>query len=252
MTTEVEIKTTYGKSARANVRVLGNKVKVMFDDENGAAREFSKDDAPEGIATISGVCVNLNYAGDVIYGVRPWDGTHLLRFKRFVRDQEGLVSMKHREAREVKLPPDKEHPHGRKWNEPNRLTFTAIVGVQTKGMEWMEASVTLDHVFEKASNGKMKLSGAPGYTKTMQNFLQLAGYDFSTDSIDYGDTLLDELEEILLDRDVIFQGEFKEGWLKGKTLSNPPVGTNRKKAPAKAKPKAKPKAKRATAKKVQR
>lgn len=230
MTTEVEIKSAYGKSARANVRVVGKKVKVMFDDENGAAREFDIDDAPEGIQTINGVCVNLNVGGDVIFGVRPWDGTHLLKFKRFVRDQEGFVNIKHREAREVKLPPDKEHPHGRKWNEPNRLTFTAIVSVLTPGMDWMEASVTLDHVFEKASNGMMKLSGAPGYVKTMQNFLQLAGYDFASDSIAYGETLLDELEDLLIDRDRTFQGEFKQGWLKPKTLGTAPVGTGVKKA----------------------
>jgi hypothetical protein len=241
MATEVEVKQVYGKNGKANVRVVGSKVKIMFEDENGAAREFGIDDVPEGIETINGVSVSLNAGGDKVYGIRPWDGNHILRFKRFVRDQEGFVNIKHREAREVKLAPTTEFPHGRKWTEPNRLTFTAILGVETPGMAWMEAALTLDHIFEKASNGMMKLVGAPGYIRTMQNFMQLSGYDFASDSLPYGDTLLDELEELLIERDQPFMGTFDKGWLKNKTLSSAPVGSAAKKktvkkaAPKKAK-----------------
>lgn len=242
MATEVEIKRSYGKDGKADIRITGQKVKVFFEDENGAAREFLVDDVPEGVKAVSGVYVSLNSGGDKVFGIRPYDEKVLVKFKRFVRNQEGFVNIKEREPKHHYLPA-KGSQAAKSWDDPARLTFTAILEIVTPAYSWMEIPLTLDHVFEKGSNGMMKLTGAPKYVKVMQKFLELSGFDFASDSVPYGETLLDELEELLLERDMVWEIKLENGWPRTKTMDHAAVGANTKRKKAAPKKTASKKAK---------
>ncbi len=228
MGTDVEVVREYGKSGRATVRVTARSVHVLFDDEGGTAREFAISDAPENIKSGQGLYVSLNSGNNKVYSVRPFEGVFPVRFSKFVRNNDGAINVKRREAKKVTLPPDKDHPNGRSWPEPARLTFTAILPIIVGPEADLEYAITLDHLFEKAPDGNFKLVGAPRFVKTLQGFMERAGYDFAVDNLPYGQTILDDVEELLLERDVAFQVKVENGWVKEMLPLGPGMDPRRK------------------------
>ena len=247
MGTGVRQKISYGPRGKGSISILPvknakqsrenwNDVKVVIH-ENGEKNVYHLD--PDDLTTefgdwsletISDVRVELTHDEENLRSVRPWEGTYILEFDRFVArlDEKGnpmAPTIKHKMAKQVNL------PDGRSWTNPPYDEFYAILKIRAgeigkpSPFDGMEVLKPLAYMFERdATTGLVEIAWTrKRWYEELENFMTLAGYDWDADNLTPSENVLGELQEILQARAEIFRGTFKDGWL-DRVLDNPPVG----------------------------
>lgn len=209
MPTPIRIQIRRGPQGKAEVRVLKDSVKVIFD--NGDEHEIAKDRAPKYIGTVKNgtYYVRLSTDETTLYDIRPFSGTYFVRFRRFTARKDELPAPRYEEGSWKKRRSDGADF----WAEP-RWVMTALLDV-LGGEKYtgMVMPLTLEYCFGDFEG----LTGIVGYGKPArrtQEFMERAGYDFEVDEVTYSENILPDLEAILLARRKVFMVEVENGWVK--------------------------------------
>lgn len=236
MGTGVRQRKHYGPRGEGEIRIMKSGEARCYLDIDGYREVFqiAAEDVPSEVGSwefgpIKKVVVELTEDETEIRNIRPANGTFYLVFDRFAAredpERRGKYlppTIKHKEAQKVTL------PDGRSWTNPPHERFFAILrvvgGTQYDGMEFVKPLV---YQFEESISepGQMEIVyDRKHWYNELVNFLTIAGFDFDADTLTRSENVLPQLQEVLKDRDVVFQGVVNNGWLDRK-LENIPEGT---------------------------
>jgi hypothetical protein len=132
------------------------------------------------------------------------------RFVEFIKTREGAISLKTKQARQ---PSPEDYPG---WTIPAHAQFYAMVEILSRDKhKGMTIIVPLVYLFERTVDGIMEIvyDYKPHYSD-LKDFLMYAGYDFENDVLLAGEptAVLDQLEEILQEKDQNFTVKIEKGW----------------------------------------
>lgn len=218
----VRQKKQYGPRGLAEIRMYKDKVKVFIDDPDGGtdAYELSPDDLDDDVKSIKGVYVELTSDETQIRSIRPWKGSFPVKFIGFVKTREGVTSLKPKAARR---PQPVDNPG---WVIPAHTAFYAIAEIVSKDKHnGMQVIIPLVYLFERTIDGTMELVYEyKRHYDDLWELISLAGFDSDNDTLIAGEpvVVLDQLEDILLERNKKFVVKIEDGWLR--ELSEPVIG----------------------------
>jgi hypothetical protein len=238
-----EIKKT-GTKGKAEVRVLKDSVRVVFED--GFSPEFSKEDVMCPIIPGRGLFVQLAKGDLKIQTIRPWAGSFIFTLRDFAHKEGAEPTFRQEDARTVT------------WNDNGvtktfpvdaRLAWTALLDiVDDKEFEGVTFPFTVPYVVDRDNvSGNMIIAGDPSNAKKMRDFMEKFGYDFDNDALPFSANLLPMLLDLLLERGELVSAIVENGYIKNNSMEYPPTGYA---AQLKKKVKPKAKAKPKTTKKV--
>jgi hypothetical protein len=228
-----------GTSGKAEVRVLKDSVRVVFED--GFSPEFSKDDVLCPLIPGRGLFVQLAKGDLKVQAIRPWAGSFIFRLADFAHKEGTEPTFRQEEARTVT------------WNDGGtmktfpvdaRLAWTSILEiVDDKEFEGVSFPFTVPYTVDRDNiSGNVIVAGDPGNAKKMRDFMEKFGYDFDIDAIPFSANILPMLLDLLLDRGELVSAIVENGYIKNGSMEFPPTGYAAQ-LKKKAKPKAKAKAK---------
>jgi hypothetical protein len=227
------------KTGKAEVRVLKDKVKVIYADEDNFIREFPIEDV-EGVAySAKDVFVSLNKDETIVRSIRPYAGTFVVRLQKFFAMPDEPPATFEEIARKVEFT-DKE---GKKksFMAPARTIFTALLEVVAPGEPYDGAiyPYRVPYAVDRdMATGNFMIAGSPRNCQQMKDFLEKFGYDFNEDSLPHSSNVLPQLEAVLLEREKSMFGIVQKGYIN--TIERIPLGFEVPKK--KGKPGRKPKA----------
>jgi hypothetical protein len=208
-----EIKSTSKRFNATKVSVGRKSVIIYTEDEridipipDGIPEEM---ELPPAGTQLRNVMVNTNGGGDMLYGFFPSKGTHIVKFYKFsCRDGE--------DPKPRTIPGgERKSNDGRKWYQPDRLGFTALLRVMAGEFEGCIIPLTLDYIFERDVDGTCFLKGGKKSVGRVQNFLDLCGFDTANETLRWTDNILPDLQMLLSERsdEATFQVAMKDGWV---------------------------------------
>jgi hypothetical protein len=215
MGTKRQQESNYGPKGIADVKVLTKAVKVTFRN-SGDVYEIAKEDAPDVLASGSDMYVKLSGDEQRIWELRPASGNHIVHFKRFRAKEDEPPTFFVTDGRKVNL------PNGKSFWDPGGPRFTTELEILEGPYAGMVIPYILDYVFAKDEDGSFYLKGRIAKT---DEFMGLAGYDWTDDELSYEENMLPSLEELLQSRDKPFMARLNgKGFVDKKGLSPLPVG----------------------------
>lgn len=194
-------KSSLGPNGLAEVRLLKEKVKVIFE-EDGDIYELPLDvweeDRPAG-----NYVVGLNKDRTDIFFVKPPGGqTFYCKFQEFVR-----------KGTDIPVP----------YIQKGGKTITTKTGGQFVTQDEMKAAYhlliidpggkydgmtlwgSIPYIFEQSPGAQIcDIVGRKGQLERVEKFLRVTGFDFANDSIQYSPNVLPQLERMLQENDAIF------------------------------------------------
>ena len=184
-------KTTYTTGI---LKVLKNSVRFVEDGSN-EIYEFNHEDVPEYIdPACSGQphSVAISEKGDRILSARPVSGTFQVKFTGFAapKDQPPVPKKKEFQA-----------PQGnRTWPIQEHFEFTPLLEITRGKHKGQIVPFNLWYEFNQYEDTRMVVLPESDRKSDRQrmDFLELAGYDFNKDSIEYSDNVLPQIEAFLL------------------------------------------------------
>lgn len=231
MPIEMQEQKSFGPSGIAEVRVLANKVKIIFQAD-GDIYEIGLDGWPEG-RPAGNYFIGLNKERTKASIIRPMAGTYFLKFKEFKRQGQSELPEPH-----IQRGGPRKGKNNSTWWADDELRYTAVMEVQFDPMySGLTVTKSIPYIWTpKAGTNEAMLVGKPRAVTDNDKFLRTAGLNFLTDSVYYTPNVLPQLERLLQERGVIFQGVVSDkGFLDDVTSTPagwmPPVVA--KKAPAK-------------------
>lgn len=228
-----------GPRGLGEIRVMkSGEVRVyLVDGEYKETYTFAPEDVEEQyggwkFGPIKDAFIELTGDEGGIRSVRPYEGEYFFKFLRFAARPDSAPTIKH-------VP--KEHigplPNGSEWDNPPHDEFypvLSVVGekkvvnsriVADKKFAGTETLLSMVYQFERnPASGLMEVVWERKFWyDALDNFLQVAGYDYDADNLTPSENVLKELEAILLKRDRVFEGSIVGGYVKG-LLRPAPVG----------------------------
>jgi hypothetical protein len=209
----INITKGYGPNGLGEIRVLKETVKIISAD--GLVYQIAKENVSEGVP-LEGkkrAHFQLDEAETRLMSVRPWDDTHKVKFAGFTRrgrDTEATFYIKRGGPRESE--------DGRRWVEPDRPRFTAILEIIAGPFKGYTLLYGMDYLFDRSDRepkyAEMK-TRRPKWAARVETFMSLCGYDFEVDKVQHSSNILPELEKLLLDRadKNPFVATVEKGWI---------------------------------------
>lgn len=191
----------YGPSGRGSVRFNKQYIKLV-SKETGDVWELSYEGIPDTVIqkNQADIFYQLNLEETILQAVRPFEGSFLCEFGGFTRRGDA----------EEPEPFDKKggprewtRPSGKvsKWIEPDRRKFTSILTIVNGPFQGYSFIFSADYLFVPAGEGMCKLqSTRSGWLQTLEQFLDVTGWDREKEGIPWSDNVLPYLEARLLER----------------------------------------------------
>jgi len=202
-----------GRSGVATVSIVGEKVNVIFEDNNQAITVLLAD-APDYIKN-GRQAITLNTSNTEIYGARPVNGTHRCVFAGFAAKENEPPTIREVAARSGISSANK------KYSIKAHLEFTALFDITAGKWKNYRLVYNLTYGFEKYSPPTIDGSNDEAwaitlvYGEKLAEFLSLGGMDFEIDSIPWSDNVLVFIEKLLLSRKRPLAISLNEnGWVK--------------------------------------
>lgn len=193
-------KSGYGPNGLAEVRLLKEKVKVIFED--GDIYELPLDSWPEG-RPAGNYTVGLNKDRTDISFVKPPGGkTWYARFKEFKRDGSDIPVPYVEHGGKVMTNKD-----GGKWVTEDEMRAKYVFSILDPGGMYDDLTLTgnIPYIFEeKVGTSTAELVGKKGQLGRLEKFLRVTGFDFVNDTIQYSPNVLPQLERMLQEKGAIF------------------------------------------------
>lgn len=207
-----EIKSTTKRFIARKVSVGKNAVIIYSDDERIDIP--LPDGLPEGTTipptgtVLENVSVSINAAGDTLYGLHPAKGTYLVEFSGFSHGQDKDPAPRQVEAKTIKT------KTGATFVKPAHLIFTALLKIVTGPYKGCIVPWTSDYLFERDTDGNVKIHGGSKAAGQIVRFLELVGFDLES-SIRYTENILPDLEMLLWEtaQENVFQVTLNNGWV---------------------------------------
>lgn len=224
MGTEIKEVVKKNKFGKAEVRVLKDVVKVLYDDEDGFVREFPIEDV-EGVK-YSGkeLFVSLNKDETIVRSVRPYAGTYIVKFKEFFHLGEEPPATFEERAHKVDFV-DKNTGQPKSFMAPARVVFTALLEINAPSelYDGCIYPVRIPYAVDRdMATGNFMVSGPPRNCQQMKDFLERFGFDFNEDSLPHSSNILPQLEKVLQERDMSAFGIVQRGYIN--SIERIPVG----------------------------
>jgi len=216
MSTPFNVRSNAGPRGFGEIRKLKAGWKVIFQDykNEGLELTFDKDQVDGPIMAGKLMAFSANKEGDKLFGVRPADGTHFVKFSRFT-SRKGMPPA----PRNVDLRSGVARKTGNHYSIPAHQEFTSILEiVGSAAHKGMEMPYNLWYVFERYEETNSAQFGGTNKARArdLVEFLELCGFDPQSESINYpGDgNVLPGLEAILQGKKrfltVVLNGQ---GWI---------------------------------------
>lgn len=198
------------KRGLADVRVRDDaELVIKLDGDDGGTFVVPYDMAKIGIVTDGLYRVSLSSDGSQLFGINPEKGTYIVRYNGMVSSQGQLPAPKlvHGGLRH------KKDGKGT-FTVPDYLAFTVLLRVVSATCKRMTIPLQLNYSFEqyKTTNETVIPLGTKPLEKTAK-FLELAGMDFTKDTIPWSDNVLPYLDELFQERNTKFQVVMKNGYV---------------------------------------
>lgn len=193
----------------AEVRVIDDaELRIKFDEIEGVYT------VPYDMGTVGMVengiyRVSLSSDGSQLFGIVPAKGTYVVRYGGMVSSNGELPAPK-----EIKGGPRKTKDGKKTWTAPDYLAFTVLLRVLSANCKKMTIPYQLHYTFERYRDTDETVIplGTKNFERTA-TFLQLAGLDFSKDSIPFSDNVLPFLDKLFHERNTRFNIVMKNGYV---------------------------------------
>lgn len=197
---DFKTKSSYGPNGLAEVRLLKEKVKVIFE-EDGDIYELPLDawdkERPQGH-----YIVGLNKdRTDISFLKPPGKRTWYCKFQEFRRDGSDTPTpyIAHGGVRHRK--------DGGTWIADDEMRFKYVFTILDPGGAYDGLTLVgnLPYIFEqKVGTTECEVLGKKGQLERMEKFLRVTGFDFTGDTLQYSPNVLPQLEKMLQDKGSIF------------------------------------------------
>jgi len=197
---ETITKSSFGPNGLAEVRVLANKIKVIFED--GDIYELPLE-AWDTARKPGNYYIGLNKDRTDIAFLNPPPGrTWTTRFREFKR--EGAeIPMPYVEPGGMRQKKD-----GGTFYAESELRAKALLSILEPDGKYdgLTLTVIIPYIFDQSPNNPSAtiMYGKKGQIARAERLLRLAGFDFATDQIPYSPNVLPFLETMLKERDRVF------------------------------------------------
>lgn len=192
----------------ADVRIRDDAELLIKMDEDG--RIFTIPYVVSELGTIAEgrYRVSIGSDGSKLFGIVPEKGTYIVRYNGMVAQEGSLPVPKLIEARVCKK------KAGGTWTAPAKLVFTVLLRVLSVSHKRLTIPLPLDYSFEqyKDSNETLIPLGSKSLEKTAK-FVEMAGLDFTKDTIPWSENVLPFLDELFRDRNTKFQIVLEKGYV---------------------------------------
>lgn len=189
------------KKGVASLRKTAEYIIVKLD---GHTYEIPYEDAPKILPEGEEVFVRIwdSNTGPVLNEARPAGGSHVVRFKQFGRDLQGETDIPMPWV--MKGGPRKTKT-GKTWVAPDKLVFTAELEILVEPHKGILIPLLLDYLFEQYEDtGHTMIRGSGKAAQRVVKFMELAGFDWNTDDVEWSENVLPALEALLSTKDKIF------------------------------------------------
>ena len=210
----------YGPSGLGNVKFNRKKggeissVKVIADDTT--VYPISPENVGDEVIreNKTNIYFQLNADETQLQTIRPWDGTHPVRFGGFTRRGEAEEAEPYVKRGGKRT---KRHKSGKTstFTVPDQLRFTSVLDIVGGDFDGYSAIYWLVYVFERGTDGVAKAVSRSGTSlDRVKEFLTMTGWDTENEAIPFSDNVLPYLERELLARadDNMFMATFEDGW----------------------------------------
>lgn len=190
----VDIKSSTKRLVASKVTIAKRAVVILTEDERIDIP--IPDGIPDGVelppvgTVLKDVLVSTDAAGDILYGMYPVKGTHIVVFSGFAHGKGQLPAPKSVEGKEINT------KDGKHWYKPAHQIFTALLRVVHGPYKGCVIPWVQDYLFAKDSAGNVRISGGQASVSRVIRFLELCGFDIESE-IPYSDNILPDLEAIL-------------------------------------------------------
>ena len=185
---------TSSRSVIADRMKWGRNGVVLYtaDERIDVPMEGVSEDLPRLTAgtEMTNVACRLNGSGDILYGFHPAKGSHIVTFLKF-SGKAGEVSRPRLQTGGPRQTRD-----GRKWNQADRMVFTALLEIMTGDFKGCVVPFTVDYIFERDVDGSAFMKGPKRSMLQLGKFLELAGFDM-TSVLRWSENVLPDLEMLL-------------------------------------------------------
>lgn len=196
-----------GRSGIAMVSIQGDKVKVVFED-NDQVVTCLLEDCPSYIRP-GRQAITLNSSNTAIYGARPVGGTFKAQFVGFASRENEPPTIREVAARSG------VSQAGKKYNIKAHLEFTALFDIVSGKWKNYRLVYNLPYGFERYDSEDTDKPTTLVYGGKLAEFLALCGVDFESDTIPFSDNVLVYLEKLLRSRSrTITISLNDQGWVK--------------------------------------
>jgi len=153
--------------------------------------------------------VSLSSDGSKLFGITPAKGTYIVRYDGMVA-KDGELS----EPKLMKGGTRKRKDGKGTWEAPDYLAFTVLLRIVSVVCKGMTIPFQLNYSFEQYRDTDETV--IPLGNKNLERtatFLQLAGMDFTVDSIPFSENVLPFIDKLLKSRNMKFQVAIKNGYV---------------------------------------
>lgn len=196
---EFRQKSSFGPNGLAEVRLLKDKVKVIFED--GDIYELPKDGFPED-RKAGNYILGLDKDRTKVMFLKPVGGaTYYAKFQEFKRDGTDIPNPY------IQRGGPRKSKDGGTWIADDEMRFKAILTVLDPGGQYdgLNLTATVPYVFEqKPGTTLVEAVGKKGQLERVEKFLRVTGFDFVNDTLQYSPNILPALERLLQEKGAIF------------------------------------------------
>ena len=208
-----EIKVPKGPVGKGVLRSTPDGLKIMAQD--GSVYPILSENIPEYLTPIYEKEVQFRLSPDEMQlrGIAPWSGSHLSRFAGFypLNQDTGLPEPRLKKGGPFTFT-NKKTGKQQKGYAKDKLQFTAMNEIVAGDYVGLQVGWFLDYIFVPREGNETGWVGVARQVESLEHFLKAAGLDFAVDSLPWNqENVLPALQNLLIDRDAIFQVFIEEG-----------------------------------------